>query len=210
MVDEPLPAGYPAAIELLRQPQRPEDRLERPFPDAMKLAPATSRLLVNGAGVRVWVYGAMVGKDRLSLRCRRRLSPAARRREREAHERRMRQPLRLAFTYVADDLRSGTGFFGTLADIRANRAIGTLDGLEQPYGTAFGLVPDGVATVEATFPRQCSDDPPFEQTMTVNGNGWVATFTSRVALPSRTTWRAADGAVVATFQRRHRSYRCID
>ena len=210
MVAEPLPAGYTGAIELLRRPQRPEDALERPFPDAVKLSPTTSRLLIGGSGVRVWVYGAMYGKDRLTLRCRRQLSPAGRRRERQQYERRLAQPLRLAYTYVADTLGSGAGYLGRLSDIRANKAIDTFEGEEQPYGTAFGLVPDGVATVEATFPRTCSDEPPFDRTLTVAQNGWVATFPNRVAPPIRTTWRAADGSVVATFARRFTALRCID
>jgi hypothetical protein len=217
IVDEPLPPELPAALEILRRPQGPEERIdnaENAFGgDAGKVSPGTMRLLARTPDVAFYVYGASFGFDRLAKRCRARLSRAAKRREERAWRRQLAAPLRLAYVVQSTSrafFSTGAGFFGTLADVRAGKAV-TESEEESGRSVIAGLVPDAVATVEASFQPGCSDGPVVDRTMSVSGNGWIAEFPERTAHPFRTVWRAADGTVVKEFPGApRRGSRCID
>lgn len=76
-----------------------------------------------------------------------------------------------------------------------------------------GLVPDGVATIEATFSRRASRGPhrapdlyPSDVELTVPVQDNLVSFTvprdAPDALPTQMVWRAADGSVVRTVRER--------
>jgi hypothetical protein len=214
VVSEQLPPAFPAALELLRRPQAPEERLdnaENGFGGDMgKVAPATMRLFARTQRFAFYVVGATVGFERMARRCRQRLSRAARRREQRAWRRQLGRPLQLAYVSLSGEFTRGAGFFGSLADVRANRAILTEEAVDPPAGVVAGLVPDGVASVEASFLPACSDAPATDRTLAVTGNGWIAEFPAQTSAPFRTVWRAADGSVVAQFSRPPRRGGCSD
>jgi hypothetical protein len=76
-----------------------------------------------------------------------------------------------------------------------------------------GLIPDGVATIEATFAQRASRGPhrapdlyPSELTLTLPVQDNLVAFTvpreARDAFPSKMVWRAADGSIVRTVRER--------
>lgn len=76
-----------------------------------------------------------------------------------------------------------------------------------------GLIPDGVATIEATFAQRASRGPhrapdlyPSELTLTLPVQDNLVAFTvpreAPDAFPSKMVWRAADGSIVRTVRER--------
>lgn len=76
-----------------------------------------------------------------------------------------------------------------------------------------GLIPDGVATIEATFSRRASRGPhqapdlyPEDVTLILPVQDNLVSFTvpraANDAFPTTMVWRAADGSVVRSVKRR--------
>ncbi|HEX8123001.1 MAG TPA: hypothetical protein VF549_17255 [Solirubrobacteraceae bacterium] len=210
-VEEPIHPTLTRLLEVLRRPATPEDAggYDMRFAgDFHKVSPSTMRLIANVGGTRVWVMGATVGLDRMHARCRRRLPPAARRREARWYRRQKARPLRLAVLTDGPGGSSG-GFFGTAgtaADLLAGRMLVVegepgdvvTDEPVQPF--AAGLVPDGVASVAVTFARDGGGEEVHEAA--VNVNAWVVELGPGVSpRPRRITWRAVDGRTIKSFDR---------
>ncbi len=204
--DEPVHQTLTNALAVLRRPQTADDRGGRSYElggDVHKVSPPSMRLIARHGRTGFWVMGATVGLDRMVARCRRRLPPAARRREARWYRRQQARPLRLALVHGFPDApsRSGGGFFGTAADLYAGRMYHagpvSVNEAEEEATVAVGLAPDGVAAVTVTFGGRPYDLP-------VHENAWI------VELPGggeefprleRLEWRAADGRVVKAFDR---------
>ncbi len=111
----------------------------------------------------------------------------------------------LIFTFARDG--SGGGGNSDLARFREHGLFGTVQRDDGDSSTVTGFVPDGVATIEATYAQRVSygphrpvNDYGSEIHLTVPVQDNVASFQverlSPDAFPTTMVWRAADGSVV--------------
>jgi hypothetical protein len=92
---------------------------------------------------------------------------------------------------------SAGGAFGSTLRILLNKPTGGATGTSHG-STVYSVVPDGVATVDLTFPNGAT------ATATVNDNFWTTHFAGgpEKAWAKTTVWRAADGSVIKTLRSR--------
>jgi hypothetical protein len=210
-VSEPMPPAITAAFEIFRRPVAPADGVADPrhvlAGDVHKANPDTSRYIGPGPyGTHFFAVGATLGLDRMHLRCRRLLRPAARRREARWYRRMKARPLGVSLVVEAQEPERrfirGWSWLGATRKLLAGRAgtTWTEDGEEGPTRkVAFGLVPDGVARIDALL-TDSTRRREYLYSLPVQGNVWfVEVPEPAVWPPEKLTLEYADGRRVPAY-----------
>jgi hypothetical protein len=200
--EAPPPAALAARLGVLRRAQTPDDRatIAAFEHQGLRILYGQSlRLLRQDPDGRSWyLYAGKTSAHRYTRACLRRM-PASLRRTLLRDERRSKVEARkVQFGVFEFAGGSSGGFFGgTLGSLSRNLATLSVWHADAESTSVSGLVPDGVAWVDVKL----GDGE--RHVVGVSDNLWQVDITAFVGTqpPRRTVWKAADGTVIARFNR---------